>query len=201
MRYSKIARFYDIISYSWTFGRIKEIRNKIAELVPNGSKVLELGCGTGDLSKRIYKKVNCYLGLDSSDKMISLARKENSGHNINFQKEDIFNFNKFQNYDIIIASVFFCALPIKSLKILIKKLSEDFSGRVILYEEHTPNNTLIGTLWKYSRYSSRYLFYLMAGDPLEPIHDFKKLFLGNGFKLVEEHYFFNSYRCVLCFEI
>src|SRR3989344_4030913 len=154
MRYNKIARFYDTISYLWTFGRIKEIRNKIVELVPNGSKVLELGCGTGSFSKRISKKVNCYLGLDNSEEMISLARKENSGHNINFQKKDIFNFNKFQNYDVIIASVFFCAFAFKSARILIRKISKNFSGRIILYEEHTPNNTLIGLFWKHSRYLS-----------------------------------------------
>lgn len=201
MRYNKIARFYDTISYLWTFGRIKEIRNKIVELVPNRSKVLELGCGTGNLSKRISKRVNCYLGLDNSEEMISLAKKKNSGPNINFQNEDLFNFNNFPNYNVIVASGFFCALPIKSSMILIKKISKNFSGRIILYEEHIPNNTLIGAFWKHSRYFSRYMFHVIAGDPLEPIHNFKKLFLDNGFKLVEEHYFFNGYRCVLCFEI
>ncbi len=113
MNYDKIARFYDIISYLWTFGRIKKIRNKIVELIPNNSRVLGLGCGTGRLSKRISKKVNCYLGLDNSNKMISLARKKNSGTNINFQNEDIFNFNNFPDYDVIVASIFFALCQLK----------------------------------------------------------------------------------------
>lgn len=201
MNYNKLANFYDIISQLWTIGRIKRIRSKMVALIPKNSKVLELGCGTGHMSKRISNKVNCYLGLDSSDKMINIAKKENFGHNISFENSDVFNFNKFSNYNVIILSVFLCALSIDSSEKLIKKISKNFKGNVILYEENPPKNNLIGAFYRYSRFFCRYLFHFTSGDPLEPIHNFKKLFLDNGFKLEKEYYFFNNFRCVLYFEI
>lgn len=56
--------------------RIYPATNDImAANIPNKSKVLELGCGTGLLAKRLIWKGCNYLGLDISPEAIKLAKK------------------------------------------------------------------------------------------------------------------------------
>jgi len=53
--------------------------------------VLEAGCGTGNLAHRFVASHVDYVGMDLSEDMLAIARKNNS--NINFIKEDMRRFN------------------------------------------------------------------------------------------------------------
>lgn len=69
---------------------------------------LEIGCGTGDFSDLIYKKLKCksITGLDISENAIQFANKKYKNENVNFMVFDCLqnNFDKFKNIDITICS-------------------------------------------------------------------------------------------------
>lgn len=94
----------------------------------NGKKVLDLGCGFGEHCMRLIKDgAEQVTGIDISEKMLEIARKENSNPKIDYihmPMEDIAQLNK--QFDVVISSLAFHYV-------------EDFSGVVkniykILYE-------------------------------------------------------------------
>lgn len=56
----------------------------------NKEKILEIGCGSGNLAKRFIQAKTEYLGLDLSNDMIKLCQKRNP--NGNFINADVTNF-------------------------------------------------------------------------------------------------------------
>ena len=46
----------------------------MVEMVPVGSTVLDLGCGTGDLLRRLAPKIAQGVGIDVSQPLIAYAR-------------------------------------------------------------------------------------------------------------------------------
>ena len=68
--------------------------------IPPDSKVLEIGCGTGELLNYIKPKEG--LGIDFSENMIQIAKQKFP--NLNFSVDDIENLNISEKYDYIIIS-------------------------------------------------------------------------------------------------
>ena len=94
----------------------------------NGKKVLDLGCGFGEHCMHfIHDGADQVIGIDISEKMLEIARKENSDSKIsyiNMPMEDIDQLN--EQFDMVISSLAFHYV-------------EDFSGVVkniykMLYE-------------------------------------------------------------------
>src|SRR3989344_5747718 len=70
-------------------------------LIPPGKKVLEIGCGTGDLLNKL-KPVRG-LGIDISEKMITLASKKYSGDlNLEFSLSKIEDLS--EKFDFVVMS-------------------------------------------------------------------------------------------------
>lgn len=78
----------------------REIERFCRFLIPQGKKVLEIGCATGDLLasvKPIYG-----MGIDISEKMIQVAKKKYG--KLNFKVDDAQNLHLNENFDYIIVS-------------------------------------------------------------------------------------------------
>lgn len=68
--------------------------------IPEGSKVLELGCGTGDLLNKIKPSVG--VGVDFSKEMIDQAKTKYP--NLKFVQADALDFSSDQEFDYIVVS-------------------------------------------------------------------------------------------------
>ncbi|MBE8723854.1 class I SAM-dependent DNA methyltransferase [Flavobacterium hungaricum] len=66
----------------------------------NGSSILEIGSGTGNLAKRFAKNNQNYQGLDYSDDMITIARERNP--NSSFTQGDMRDFKLNTLFDAIL---------------------------------------------------------------------------------------------------
>jgi len=55
--------------------RENKIRRKIFSLIPDGSAVLDVGCGTGGFVMKLSERSRSVTGVDLSEKMIRTARK------------------------------------------------------------------------------------------------------------------------------
>jgi len=69
--------------------------------------LLDLGCGTGETSKKLLEKINIQKidMLDISKKMLQVSKKKISHDDINFYQKDFDNFNDFKKYNIIISNM------------------------------------------------------------------------------------------------
>jgi len=68
----------------------------------NGERVLDLGCGTGELTQQISKVTEDIIGVDKSSEMIERAALEYP--NINFQVGDASNFQFEKKFDAIFSN-------------------------------------------------------------------------------------------------
>src|ERR1043166_4506867 len=76
------------------------LRNYFAFLIPPGQRVLELGCGIGDLLSSL--KASRAVGVDFSAKTIELARSEHA--EVEFHLADAAEFQTEEKFDYIVLS-------------------------------------------------------------------------------------------------
>lgn len=69
----------------------------------NGLKILDVGCGTGRLSREFSKRGASVKGIDFSELTLDVARRESRGHNIQFEQKSVFDLDE-TDFDIVIVS-------------------------------------------------------------------------------------------------
>ncbi|MCD7809497.1 MAG: class I SAM-dependent methyltransferase [Erysipelotrichaceae bacterium] len=95
----------------------KDICCIIDNYLDESMNVLEIACGTGQLSKHLYNKVNHYIATDFSLNMIQHAQKNNP--QITFSMADATNLHyKDQTFDVVIIAnaLHIMPYPDKALK-------------------------------------------------------------------------------------
>jgi malonyl-CoA O-methyltransferase len=86
---------------NFLYQEISETNNK------KKSQLLDLGCGTGELSSILIKKLNfnkIHL-LDLSSQMLNIAKKKINKKNVLFDRNDFDSFYQFDNYNIIVSNM------------------------------------------------------------------------------------------------
>ena len=150
----------------------REVKKIVLPLLEknNELKILDIGCGTGQLIKEIsdqYNKVN-YLGIDVAENMIEVAKKNNKGKNVKFKTSSIESFESNEKYDIIICTHAFPYFPNKQE--MIKKMAGlcNKKGQVIIVNSSTNSlkDLIINFFLKATTSKAKYL----------SIDEMKKLF-------------------------
>jgi len=75
------------------------LENFMSFLVPENKRVIEIGCGNGDLLLRLNPSYG--LGIDISEKMIELAQQKNSNPKIEFKVGSVENIEGLFDYIIL----------------------------------------------------------------------------------------------------
>lgn len=90
----------------WRTYRAAAIRYRqlVSELNPEGKKIMDVGCGMGDVLPFIYSKANrfTYLGVDKNKVFIEIARKRYAGHE--FKVMNPFKDKPLKKSDIVLCS-------------------------------------------------------------------------------------------------
>lgn len=137
---------------------------KLASLIPSGAKVMDLGCGTGlPVAKFFADRGYEVLGIDLSDKMIELARKNVPNATFSIKNIMQLDFNE-NHFDMIVS--FYCLFHLKKEKQkeafhkIIRWLKIDgYSYFTLATKEYTGMDNFEGTidfegkLLPYSHYS------------------------------------------------
>lgn len=150
----------------------REVKKIVLPLLEknNELKILDIGCGTGQLIKEIsdqHNQVN-YLGIDVAENMIDVAKKNNKGKNVKFKTSSIESFESNDKYDIIICTHAFPYFPNK--QDMIKKMAGlcNKKGQVIIVNSSTNSlkDLIINFFLKATTSKAKYL----------SIDEMKKLF-------------------------
>jgi demethylmenaquinone methyltransferase/2-methoxy-6-polyprenyl-1,4-benzoquinol methylase len=73
---------YDLGMRLITFGEIAELRGEITEAIPPNSKVLDIGCGSGDLLPLLARRGAQVTAIDKSPEMVKTARERAAAEGI-----------------------------------------------------------------------------------------------------------------------
>lgn len=158
------AFIYDFFEPILMLGKVAQYNQKIISLLNlvDYYRVLDLGCGTGVLTRAIGDKLvsekgGVSIGIDAAAKMIAVARKKRETETCRFEvgAAEQLQF-KDSSFDAVVSSMFFHHIPLDLKK---RSLAEarrvlKTGGKLIIADMHTPV-TLMGSLVSHI---SRYFF-------------------------------------------
>lgn len=95
------------------------IRHRVARLVPHDSRVLDVGCGTGDQLRLISRQISYGLGVELSQVMVETAQLEAQqalNNNCEFRLADASRLDDLsdQSFDIAMCSLMIHEMPEKN---------------------------------------------------------------------------------------
>lgn len=110
---------YDLLVFLLTLGQAPVLRSRTADLaqLAPGEAVLDIGCGTGDLTQQVYRRVGSsglVAGIDAAPEMIARARQKARKRNmtIDFRVEPIEALSFADDtFDVVVSSFVFHHLP------------------------------------------------------------------------------------------
>lgn len=109
-----------------TADNLAPVRNQMRDLIEPNSRVLDFGCGNGDLLFKLSSKIKFGLGIDQSKNLIDQAVKQKEVYNISnldYLCETLGNnFEHSESYDYAIASLFFHVIPLSEAVPLLHKM-------------------------------------------------------------------------------
>lgn len=133
-----VKKNYNTIAESFSETRQKPIwpeLQKITQMVNEGDKVLDVGCGNGRLLQALGDKQIDYLGIDLSEELLKKARENYPG--FSFATGDILNLGKIEccDYDFVFSIAVLHHIPgedlrIQALKQLKNKVKAD--GKIVV---------------------------------------------------------------------
>ncbi len=100
-----IKEHFEIIAKDYDYWKNKnkyyyiQLKHILKERIPPAKKVLEIGCGTGDLL--IALEPSYGLGVDISENMILLAKKKHHFKNIEFKVSSAEHLKSKEKFDVI----------------------------------------------------------------------------------------------------
>lgn len=103
MYYKNFAKIYDkFMKYCDYDEWVELVEENVRNSNVKGKKLLDLGCGTGEMLKRLCKNFECS-GLDLSEGMLTVANKKLKGKKVKLFLGDMREFDTGERYDIIIS--------------------------------------------------------------------------------------------------
>jgi ubiquinone/menaquinone biosynthesis C-methylase UbiE len=149
------AFVYDFFEPILLLGKQAEYDQEILSLLnpQKADKVLDLGCGTGVLTRRIADHLDTgaggvSVGIDAAAKMIRVARKKRGNATCRFEVMAAESLSlEDESFDAVVSSLFFHHVP---LDLKEKALREAYrvlrpNGRLIIADMHIPT-TVMGAL-------------------------------------------------------
>ncbi len=115
-------------------------RKKVLQLVGNlkGKKVLDIGCGSGIFMIDFAKRGANVVGIDYSQKMLDMAKKQLERHKVSHSKYKLIKAEatrlpfKKEKFDIILATGLADYLTLMQNKLFIKEAARVLAGKGIL---------------------------------------------------------------------
>lgn len=106
MPVDKSLFYYGPIYHRLFDPQLAEAREVIVGLINEGSSVLDIACGTGQLCFALRDQKHCHVvGLDLSLRMLEFARNANPFQDVTFVHEDATDLRAFENHSFDYATM------------------------------------------------------------------------------------------------
>lgn len=128
--YNKIAEDWakDHSNDTWW----QEGTDQFLSFLPPHATILDVGCGAGVKSRYLTKKGFKVIGVDFSENMIEIAKRESP--NIQFDVVDVYEIDKYPHtFDGIFAQAVLLHIPKNKIREVLAKLKEKINPEGLLY--------------------------------------------------------------------
>ncbi|HVP78231.1 MAG TPA: class I SAM-dependent methyltransferase [Thermodesulfobacteriota bacterium] len=106
MPVDKSSFFYGSIYHKLLDPQLADARQTAVDLIAEGSSVLDIACGTGQLCIALREQKHCHvIGLDLSLRMLEFARKSNPFQDVAFVHEDATDLSAFGDHSFDYATM------------------------------------------------------------------------------------------------
>ena len=126
---AEIIEFYDNMLpvmeqyHSSPNSRIEKTKSTLSNITHPGMSVLDVGCGTGILSKHLADIGASVTSIDISTKLVEYARINSAHKNIVYMDGDICGYTSKKKYDIVVFSDVIEHIKPEELKSMLLRLS------------------------------------------------------------------------------
>lgn len=172
-------RSYDQRMEKISRGRVRAVKEAVADEVPKESHVLEIGCGTGELASLIVGRGCIVEGFDLSPLMIKTAEKR-------IEKDDfkgkfsvthmgVEGMDGFpsENFDAVVSTLVLSELNDDERRFALKHAARVLrpGGCIIIADEVVPRTALRRLVHNIARLPLLAITYLVSGKSTYPIDD------------------------------
>jgi len=110
-----------------------KIKTSLGGIVKRDSKVLELGCGIGILSKFMAQLGAKVTAVDLSPKLIEYAQANMGHENIEYVCQDVTTIDYGRTYDVIVLADVFEHIPCEKINELMKVIKNASHEKTVIY--------------------------------------------------------------------
>ncbi|ENH97587.1 methyltransferase [Gracilibacillus halophilus YIM-C55.5] len=181
MPYSKLAYVYDVLMEDAPYDEWQTfINDSITKYNPHAETVLDLGCGTGEMSIRLSQEGFRVTGVDNSEDMLSYAQDQANDQraNVEYLQQDIRHLEGFMDYDVItsLCDVINYITEVTDLQAVFTNVAKALSkDGVFIFDVHSPryiDEEMVGGTFAEIYDDLSYLWLCEAGEEKgEVIHD------------------------------
>ncbi|MDU4670786.1 MAG: class I SAM-dependent methyltransferase [Finegoldia magna] len=136
--YKEFAYIYDKLTFDIDYEEYSEvIKKELKKLDIKPESILELGIGSGNMTKYFYNSSINYTGVDLSKEMLKICADKFP--NISIINEDLCQLQLTKNYDFIFSTLdtINYILDSEKLQNLFSNINENFTG-VFMFDVNTP---------------------------------------------------------------
>jgi ubiquinone/menaquinone biosynthesis C-methylase UbiE len=175
-------------------GRVQAIKEAVVSEVPEGSHVVEIGCGTGELGALIIERGCTVEGFDLSPSMVRAAKQrietDNLGGKFSVRQIGIEAMDGFadESFDSVVSMLVFSELNDDERRFALKHAARILrpGGNIVVADEVVPQRPAQRLIHKLFRFALLALTYLVSRKSTHPIGDLAGEIRGAGFSVEKE---------------
>ncbi|MFO7558261.1 MAG: corrinoid protein-associated methyltransferase CpaM [Desulfobacterales bacterium] len=187
-------RSYDQQMDKISRGRVRAAKEAVAGKVPEGSRVLEIGCGTGELASLLIQRGAFVEGFDLNPSMIRTAKErietENLAEKFSVSQMGVDAMDRFreEQFDAIVSTLVFSELSDDERRFALKQAKRILKpgGMIIIADEVVPKTLFRKLLHTVTRLPMLALTYLVSSSSTRPILDLSGELAGADFSIQKE---------------
>jgi ubiquinone/menaquinone biosynthesis C-methylase UbiE len=177
-----------------SLGRAGEIRRRIVkDHVGEGTRVLEIGTGTGALALLAARKGARVLGFDISAPMLEVARarvrEAGLGERIELREMGVAGMDALpgESFDLVTAVLVFSELTPEERSYALRQAMRVLrpGGRLVIADEALPRKPLSRALYHAVRFPLKVLTFALTQTATHPAEGLEQATAAEGFKVVE----------------
>lgn len=187
-------RSYDQRMDKVSRGRVRVIKEAVANEIAEGSHALEIGCGTGELAGMLIDRSCKVEGFDLSPTMVETARErivtENLKEKFMVSEMGIDGMDAFQEsgFDAVVSTLVFSELSDDERRFALKQAARVLKpgGRIVIADEVVPDTFLRRICHVFLRFPLVVLTYLVSSRSTRPLNDLRGELERAGFIIAKE---------------
>jgi demethylmenaquinone methyltransferase/2-methoxy-6-polyprenyl-1,4-benzoquinol methylase len=187
-------RSYDRRMDKASRGRVRAIKEAVAAEIPQGTHVLEIGCGTGELAAMMVDRGASVDAFDASPAMVSFVRERIAEQGLDKRLTvrhmgvDGMDSLPASHYDAVVSTLVFSELTADERGYALKHTARVLKpgGQLVIADEVVPRSAMARILQSVVRAPMLALTYLVSRASTRPIKDLAGELAEAGFRIRKE---------------